>query len=214
MALTYIGATSFSQSGPEQWRLGQFELDQMSVPFSGAATGLTTYVSSLTRGSAWSGDANMYLTGWNVSDSNKQYPTVTQEYIGAKGGTLPSVEHQSGDAVQSAHSNTSSLIFPNVATSPVTVTYYAPSTSISAISTSDTTATEPDDPPDVTSLITWDINGEQVGTSFPDIADFILNECFIQRIVETETADEIVAGRYWKITKRKTKTLYPYAPDS
>jgi hypothetical protein len=212
MALTYIGATSFAQSGPEQWRLGQFELDQMSVPFSGAATGLTTYVSSLTRGSAWSGDANMYLTGWNVSDSNKQYPTVTQEYLGAKGGVLPPAKIDYDDQVQSA---TSSRSASTTLASPLTVQYYAPSVIYSWITAGgpgnieSVTVPDPDNDIRVISLSCND------ATFSPgSVIDEIVSAYFSQQIVTTFSSNELTAtGGYYQNSIRKTRFLSPHLFD-
>lgn len=210
MALTYLGVTAFAQSGPEQWRLGQFELDQMSVPFSGAATGLTTYVSSLTRGSAWSGDAAMFLTGWSVSDANKQYPSVTQEYIGAKGGVLPDVKQDYDEQVQSA----SSSIDSNGATytAPITVQYYAPSSIYTWFTT-----TAPGDPGSVTAA---DPIGEPRGitittsdTTFALTTVFqeIMDRFFVTQTVDSFSSTErVTGGKYYQNTIRRTKFLSPW----
>lgn len=214
MALTFLGTTSFSQSGPEQWKQTQFELDQLSVPYSGAVTGVTTYLAGLTRGSAYGTDANMFLTDWSV-DSNKQFPTVTLEYTGAKGGTLPAVRNEQGRSIQSATSYTSSAIFPLVASQPASVQYYAPSNTATAFAVDPALGTEPDDPADITvdDLISWTLVAEQPANSMPEIAEWILENGFVQRITETTDAREIVNGQYWQIVKRKTKVLMPYAPS-
>jgi hypothetical protein len=216
MALTFLGTSSFTQVGPEIPRTNQYGLDQLDVPFDGALTGLTTYVAGLTRGTAWSGDSNLYLTDWSTDTHSKQYPIVTLTYTGARGGTLPPVERESGGAVASATTNTSALIFPSTATNPASATFYAPFNAISFISTDPGDITEPDDPAFVTNLITWDLGfGVQPGYSFPAMADFILNSCFVQSITEAEPEiKEVVSGRYYHITKRKTRTLFPYAPPT
>lgn len=209
MALTYLGVTSFSQSGPEQWRLGQFELDQMSVPFSGAATGLTTYVSALTRGDTWSGDSNMFLTGWNVSDSNKQYPTVTQEYLGAKGGVLPPGKTDYDDQVQSASSSRSA---GTVLSSPLTVQYYAPSTIYSWItaggpgSINDVTIPDPSNDLRIITLSCGD-------TTFSGgpIIDEQVALYFTQQVVSTFSSMELVRdARYYQNQVRKTRVYTPW----
>lgn len=213
MSLTYIGATSFAQSGPEQWRLGQFELDQMSVPFSGAATGLTTYVSSLTRGTAWSDDANMFLTGWTVSDSNKQYPTVTLEYMGAKQGQLPPAKTDYDDQVQSASSNHASS--GTVLTQPLSVQYYAPSVVYSWITYNargnigDVTIPDPEDDPRVITLTC----GDTTFATGPSVEE-IISVYFSEQIVSTFSATELVRdGKYYQNVARKTKTLSPWIFD-
>lgn len=214
MALTFLGNTSFTQCGPEQWSGGQYELDKLNVPFCGSVTGLTTYISSLTRGAAWSGDGNMFLTGWQVSDSNKRYPTVTLEYIGANGGTLPDIKKETTSNVASATTNTSSLIYPVVATNPATVQFYSITNTITLYNNSDESGEEPDDPPEVSNVITWDLGfGLQPGFNQPDLINFLLTSAFSQAIIEPDPEVEcVVTGKYWKITKRKTRTLFPYAP--
>lgn len=209
MALTYLGETSFTQSGPEQWRLGQFELDQMTVPFSGAVTGLDTYISSLTRGDAWSGDANMFLTGWSVSDSNKQYPIVTHEYIGAKGGQLPPPKTDFADQVQSASSSRSST--GTVLSSPLTVEYYAPSTVytwITATSPGNPTETIPDPVTDIR-VITLTC-GDQT-FSEGGLIDVIVDRFFTRSEVATFDSTELVRdGKFYQNQIRKTKILSPF----
>lgn len=216
MALTFIGTTSFAQCGPEVARTTQYGLDQLDIPFSGAATGLTTYVSGLARGTAWSGDSNMYLTDWSADTHSKVYPIVTLTYTGARGGVLPPVESESGGSVASATTNTSSAIFPSVATNPASVQFYTISNTITYVHTNPDDTTEPDDPPEIDSLITWDLGfGVQPGLSFPDLVDFLLNEAFVQGIIEEPpTIKPIVDGQYYQITKRKTRTLFPYCPPA
>lgn len=214
MALTFLGTTSFARTGQEKWRAGgPFDLDQLSVDFSGAYTGLATYLASLSRGDAYSGDGAMFLMDWSV-DANKQYPTVTLNYTGAKGSTLPPVLSETSRSIQSATSHTSSVVFPAVVDKPATITFYSQTNTISVYSTSTTSGEEPDDPDEVTTddLITWAIAETQPASSLPEIADWLLTNAFVQRINETTESAEVVPGQYWHITKRKMRQLLPWAP--
>jgi hypothetical protein len=46
------------------------------------------------------------------------------------------------------------------------------------------------------------------------MAEWILTCGYVQAITETQNADEFVAGQFWRITKRKTRVLLPWAPLS
>ena len=215
MAVTFLGVTAFARSGPEKWRIGSpFELDQLAVDYSGAQTGIDTYLATLHRGDAYSGNANMFLMDWSV-DSNKQYPTVALIYLGARYGFLPPRKTQISRNIQSASSNVSSLIFPHYATNPTTVSFYSPTNTITVFDVTSETSEEPDDPALITvdDLITWNLGpAEQPASSMPELADWIVNNVFVQRINETTDSEEVVPGRYWHITKRKMRVLLPWAP--
>lgn len=210
MALTFLGVTSFSQCGPEQWRLGQFELDQMSVPFSGAVTGLTTYISSLTRGSAWSGDSSMFLTGWSVSDSNKQYPTVTLEYMGAKAGLLPPAKIDYDDQVQTASSSRSAS---TVLSSPLTVEYYAPSVIYSWITAnsrgSSSGGVTPDSDPRIIKITTGDTSFSSSGT----VAEIVAAYFSIEIITSFKATELVRDSKYYLNEIRSTKFYAPLIFD-
>ena len=129
---------------------------------------------------------------------------------------MPPQKATSGGEVASATTNTSSLIFPSTATNPATVQFYAITNTLTFFSTDPADASEPSDPPEVTTLITWDLGfGVQPGYSLPVLIDFLLNDCFVQGIIEPPAEVEpVVQGQFYQITKRKTRTLFPYAPPS
>ncbi len=137
-------------------------------------------------------------------------------YTGSLTGSAPPQKATSGGQIASATTNTSSLIFPSTATNPATVTFYSKSNTLSFYSTDPDDASEPDDPPDITALITWDLGfGLQPGLSMPALVSFLIDDCFIQTITETPPSVEpIVDGQWYFITKTKTRTLLPYAPAS
>ncbi len=129
---------------------------------------------------------------------------------------LPAKKYTSTAQVASASSNTSSAIYPAVAVNPATVQFYAGSNAVTFISTDPADATEPDDPAAVSTVITWDLGfGLQPGFSQPDLITWLLTQVFTQGIIEVPPDIEpLVPGQFYLITKRKTRTLFPYAPPS
>jgi hypothetical protein len=127
MALTYIGAVDFVQSGPPQWGGGQFDLDTLSVEYSGAAPGLDAFLDSLVEGTPSAIDSNMLLVNWQPARASKVYPSVTLNYLGAKGGILPPGRNRRGNSLQTATTS--------AGPAQVTLTYLAPFTEYTWIST-------------------------------------------------------------------------------
>ena len=164
----------------------------------------------------------MFVTDRYVTETGESASILDLTYTGCLtddgdgNPILPTQKPSSGGQVASATTNTSSAIFPSTATNPATVQFYAITNTLTFVSNNVADASEPDDPPEITALITWDLGfGLQPGLSFPDLIDFLLNEAFIQAIIEPQPEIEpIVAGQFWQITKRKTRTLWPYAPAS
>ncbi len=160
--------------------------------------------------------SSMFVTARYVSETGESASALDLTYTGSLTGSAPPQKATSGGQVASATTNTSSAIFPAVATNPATVTFYTITRTLSFYSTDPDDASEPDDPPTIDSLITWDLGfGLQPGLSHPDLVDFLLNDAFIQAITETPPSVEpIVDGQWYFITKTKTRTLLPYAPAS
>ncbi len=158
----------------------------------------------------------MFVTNRYVSESGESASALDLVYTGTLTGELPPQKATSGGQVASATTNTSSVIFPSTATNPATVQFYAITNTLSFYTTDIADASEPDDPDLITSLITWDLGfGLQPGLSFPDLVDFLLNDAFVQGIIEPQPEIEpVVVGQFYFITKRKTRTLFPYAPAS
>ncbi len=158
----------------------------------------------------------MFCTDRHCAETGESASALDVIYTGSLTGSAPPQKATSGGQVASATTNTSSAIFPAVATNPATVTFYSISSTLSFYSTDPADASEPTDPPTIDSLITWDLGfGLEPGLSHPDLVDFLLNDAFIQTITETPPAIEpIVDGQWYFITKTKTRTLLPYAPAS
>ncbi len=153
---------------------------------------------------------NRYCT--ETSESASALDLVYTGYLVA----LPPQKSTSGGQIASATTNTSSIIFPATATNPASVTFYAITNTLSFFSTDPADTSEPDDPPEIDSLITWDLGfGVQPGLSNPDLIAFLLEDAFVQAITETPPAiDPVVQGQFYQITKSKTRTLQPYGPPS
>ncbi len=154
-------------------------------------------------------------TGESASALDVVYMGCLQD-DGEGGPLLPPQKPSSGGQVASATTNTSSVIYPATATNPATVQFYAITNTLSFYSTSPGDTSEPSDPPEITDVITWDLGfGLQPGLSRPDLVAFLLSEAFTQGIIEAQPEVEpIVSGQFYFITKRKTRTLFPYAPDA
>ncbi len=159
--------------------------------------------------------STMFCTDRYCAETGESASALDVTYVGTL-DELPPQKATSGGQIASATTNTSSAIFPAVATNPATVTFYAKSNTLSFYTTDPADASEPDDPDEIDSLITWDLGfGVQPGLSHPDLVTFLLTQAFIQGITETPPAIEpVVEGQFYFITKTKTRTLLPYAPAS
>jgi len=158
--------------------------------------------------------ATMFLVERYCQETGESASTLDLVYKGFFSETLPPLKNSEDNPVMSATTYTSSAIFPLVATQPASLQYRAHANTIVCWSTSDTTANFCPDPPAITTddIITWTLVAEQPASDFGGIMTWLLTNAFVQRIVETTTAEEIVDAQYWQITKRKIMNLYPYAP--
>ncbi len=171
----------------------------------------------------------MFVVSRYCNESGESASALDLTYMGCladdgEGGPLlPPQKATTSGQVASATTNTSSAIFPATATNPATVQFYAISNTISFFSTDPDDTSEPDDPPEITSLITWDLGfGLQPGISNPALITFLLTEAFVQAIIETPPQIEPVVlslatlpdAIFYQITKTKTRTLFPYGPPS
>ncbi len=160
--------------------------------------------------------ATMFLSSATTPESAASATRVELLYLGSFTGDMPAQKATSSGQVASATTNTSSAIFPATATNPASVQFYAITNVLSFFSNDPADASAPDDPPEIDDLITWDLGfGVQPGLSKPDLVAFLLTEAFIQAIIEPQPEIEpIIDGELYQITKRKTRTLQPYAPPS
>lgn len=198
-----------------------FGLDQLRRTYKSALSATAAIAAAPAVGSADETFPNMFLMPINTPESAESATRIDLVYtgclVGAEGDpTLPDVKHSLDNPISTATTYTDSAIFPLVATVPASLQYHQHTSLIVCFSITSTSAeTCPDpDPIIVDDIITWTLAAEQPASSFPGIADYLLNEAFVQRIIETVTADEVVPGQYWQITKRKVSSLFPYAPPS
>lgn len=164
---------------------------------------------------------HMYVTDRYFNESGESACAADIVYMGClkdDGGgnpVLPAQKPSSTGQVASATTNTSSVIYPAVATNPATVTFYAITNTLSFISNDPDDASEPADPDSLTEaqIITWDLGFGVQPQCHDDIVTFLLTQAFVQGIIETPPQVEpIVAGQFYQITKQKTRTLFPYNP--
>ena len=167
------------------------------------------------RGDAHPDYANMFVTDRYCVETGERASSLDVVYMGYM-VALPPQKPSSSGQVASATTNTDEDIFPSTVTNPATVTFYAITRTLSFISNDPDDASEPDDPPEVSSLITWDLGfGVQPGLSIPGIETYLLTKAFVQAITEAPPdVEPLVAGQFYQITKKKTRTLLPYGPPS
>ncbi len=165
--------------------------------------------------------AFMFVTNRYCTETSESASALDLVYTGIllitdDAPVLPPQKATNGGQVASATTNTSSIIFPATATNPASVTFYAITKTLSFFSTDPADTSEPDDPPEIDSLITWDLGfGVQPGLSNPDLIAFLLEDAFVQAITQTPPSIEpVVQGQFYQITKSKTRTLQPYGPPS
>jgi hypothetical protein len=207
VTLTLVGKTP----GQVQWGLDTFT---EHYKCDATADVVLTDVSVPQIGTAHPDYATMFITSRYCSESSESASALDLVYMGTLSGSLPAQKPSSSGAVASATTNTSSAIFPAVATNPATVQFYAITSTLTWVSDDPADASEPSDPPTIDSLITWDLGfGVSPDLCFGDLVTFLLTEAFTQGIIEPPPEIEpIVAGQFYQITKRKTRTLFPYTP--
>src|SRR6266403_5231109 len=136
----------------------QFGLDSFTEHYkaSEAADVVLTDASVPQKGDAHPSYANMFVTDRYCSETGEKASALDLVYMGYMVG-LPPQKPSSGGQIASATTNTDQDIFPWTVTNPATVTFYAITKTLSFISNDPDDASEPDDPSEITSLITWDL---------------------------------------------------------
>src|SRR4029453_14079371 len=180
MALTYIGEVDFVQSGPPQWTQGTFDIDEMTVPYSGAGPSLDAFLASLNKWDPSPIDPNMLLTQWRVSTGSKVYPQVDLSYIGVKNGILPPPQHRKGSSVQSGQTT--------VTGTQVSITYLAPWTETTWITTEETVGgavTPPTEPqPRSTDILTGTIQVSNTSNTMTGSGTSFMTQVGVGDVIE------------------------------
>jgi hypothetical protein len=174
------------------------------------------------KGDAHPDYVHMYVIDRYCNETGERAASLDVVYTGClrdDGGgnpVLPPQKESSGSQQSSATTNTDADIFPATVTNPASVTYHAITNTLTFISNDPGDASVPSDPPEVDSLISWDLGaGLQPGFSFPALVTYLLTSAFVQQIVQPPAEVEpIVNGQFYQIVKKKTQTLFPYAPPS
>lgn len=160
------------------------------------------------RGDAHPDYPFMFVTDRYFNESGTNACACDIVYMGCMKGEgspeLPPPQTSGGASIQSAssQSTTTALPLPN----PVTLQYYAPESVLNYISYSAPGTDVADDPtgdPVIISLTFY--LATVAGITAAEWAAIM----FITNIVETPSNQEIVAGKFWQNTSRKTKVFIP-----
>src|SRR5882757_10664041 len=143
----------------------QFGLDTFTESYKCDATAdvVLTDPTVAQMGSAHPDYSFMFVTARPCSETGESASVLDLIYTGcltddgSGNPTLPAQRPSSGGQIASATTNTDADIFPATVTNPATVTFYAITRTLSFISNNPDAIDEPDDPPEITSLITWDL---------------------------------------------------------
>lgn len=155
----------------------------------------------------------MFLMPVSTPESAESATRIDLVYMGCLrtdgGGApiLPDSKHDAQDAVQSASSSRSND--GRVATSPLTLQFYAPSTVLTYYSFGGPGTSFASDPTDDAKLISLTIGDTALSISTGSLLG-VVNAFFMLQIIETHQSQEIVPGQYWLNTSRKTKAYVPY----
>ncbi len=159
--------------------------------------------------------AFMFVTQRHVSETSESASALDLVYMGCftddgEGNpNLPAQESDTDNQVQSASSSRGVNSWVTL-TSPLTVQFYAPSNVLSFITygapgTKGTVA----DPNSTVQVITFTIGDTSV-TFSASTSEALISQFFTPVIVGSFQSKEIVAGKYWLNTDRKTVSLQPY----
>lgn len=196
----------------------QYGLDTFTESYKAndAADVVLTDSGTPQRGDAHPDYATMFVTDRYASETGPSACALDIIYMGTLSGDLPPQKSTSSGTVASATTNTDADIFPATVTNPATVQFWAVTSVLTFISDNPDDTSEPDDPTEVTQLISWDLGfGLQPGISMPSLVTYLLTSAFVQGIIEAPPEIEpLVDGQFYQIIKRKTRTLFPYAPAS
>ncbi len=185
----------------------QFGLDTFTEHYKCDATAdvVLTDGSVPEIGAAHPDYATMFVTARNCGETGESASALDLIYMGTLSGDLPAQKHDSGEAIQSASSSYGAT---GAILGQVSAQYYAPTNTLSYVSTDPVGLDEADDPTDDPDIITVIVGSGNFapGTTIGDIA----TSYFSTQIVHSLQNTEIVIGQYWQHVSTKTKVLIPF----
>ncbi len=185
----------------------QFGLDTFTEHYKCDATAnvVLTDGSVPAIGSAHPFYSSMFVTARYCSETSESASALDLTYMGTLSGELPAQKHDTDNAVQSA---TSSLgTNGTIATSPISISFYAPTNVLTYWSTDGPGTDVADDPTDALVVISIAIGDTAItGGSIPSLVGIFFQE----QILETHNSVEVVAGQYWQNTSRKIKSYVAF----
>lgn len=195
-------------------QMGQFELDRVTRHWktNGATEEEVLACPTIPK----KGDPHpnfpfMFVTDRQAQETASNACALDITYMGTFSSVrdtpiLPPTKHEIDTAVMSASSSRPRVGLPLAA--PLTVQYYAPSSSVSYFSYGSPGTAIADPPiahPQIISLTSGDVT-----FNFGTRIEAIINNFFTPFVIHTEKAPEIVAGKYWQNTSKVTNTLMPW----
>ncbi len=201
VTLTLIGKTPGQQ---------QFGLDNFTEHYKCDATAdiVLTDGSVPAIGSAHPDYASMFVTARYCTETSESASALDLTYMGTLSGELPVSKHDTENAVQSASSSKGSG--GQIATSPVTIQFYAPTNILTYISADAPGTDIADDPTEGIVIISTVVSDTTLSaTSIPGF----VGAFFQEQILETHQATEIVIGKFWLNVSRKIKSFTAFILD-
>ncbi len=183
----------------------QFGLDTFTEHYKCDATAdvVLTDGSVPAIGAAHPTYSTMFVTNRYCTETSETASALDLTYMGTLSGSLPAQKTDSSTAVQAASS--SAARDGRRADPPLSLQFYAPTTTLSYISyTTPGTDTAPDPTGDI-KAITLTVADQAISIGSGTIQDLI-DGFFDVQILETHQSTEIVAGQYWQNVSQKVKS--------
>jgi hypothetical protein len=193
-----------------------FGLDQLRRSYKTALSAEDAIAAAPSVGEADESFPNMFLMPITTPESAESATRIDLVYMGSLQGaegdpTLPAQKHDADTAVQSSSSSRASD--GRTATSPVTIQYYAPTTTLSYFSFGAPGTDIVDDPTDdaqIISVVVGDLSLTIGSVGVQELVDAF----FTSQILETHSSSEIVPGQYWQNQSQKLKNYTAFIANA
>ncbi len=186
----------------------QFGLDTFMEHYKCDATAdvVLTDGSVPSIGSAHPDYATMFVTARYCTETSESASALDLTYMGTLSGDLPAQKHDSSVALQSSSSSfgTTGIAL----SSPATIQFYAPTNTLSYISSGGPGTDTADDPTADIIVLTWSIGILSFAIVDQTLADLV-DTYFSILITENHSSTEIVAGHFWSNTSTTAKAYVP-----